>query len=132
MQKIKNFNWSSVISIIKCCLLGLIVTLIGTVLLAVILKFADLNSTIICYINDVVKVVAVFIMVLCIKKNSPEKLLIKSIFAGILYAVLTFVIFSILNGGLAFNLGFVYDLLFAVIVAMIASVILNILNRKAM
>ena len=130
MEKIKSFKFSSFLNIIKCSLLAILITLIGIVVLAVILKFVDLNSTTIHYINDVIKAIAIFIMVLSVKRNSEDKLLIKSVVAGIIYAVLCFIIFSILNGSFMLNLGFIYDLLFSIIVAVIASIILNILKRK--
>ena len=130
MEKVKSFKFLNIFSILKCCWVAILVTLIGVVILAVVLKFADLNSTIISYVNDIIKAVAIFFMMLCIKRAGEEKLLLKAIFAGSIYAILCFVVFSILNGGFAFNLGFVYDLLFAVIVAVIVSIILNILKRK--
>ena len=68
-------------------------------------------------------------MVLYIKKRE-DGLLIKSLLGGILYALLSFVIFSVLNRSFAFNLGFVYDLLFAVIVSVLASVVVNLLKIK--
>ena len=130
MEKVKSFKFSNLINIIKCCLLAILFTLIGIVILAVVLKFADLNSVAISYINDVIKAISIFIMMLCIKKSGEEKLLLKAILAGAIYAVLSFVIFSVLNGSFTFNLGFLYDLLFAIIVAVIVSIILNILKRK--
>lgn len=129
MQKIK-FNFSGFISILKCVLIGIVSTLIGIVIFSVVLKFADLSSKIISYINDIIKIFSIFIMIMCVKRSNGEKLLLKSLFAGVLYAVLTFVIFSVLNGGFMFNLSFIYDLLFAVIASAIVSVIINILNRK--
>ncbi|MBE5741282.1 MAG: TIGR04086 family membrane protein [Clostridiales bacterium] len=130
MQKLKSFKFSSILSIIKCCLLGIVVTLLGVVIFAVVLKFTDLNTTVISYINDVIKAISIFVMVLCIKKANDDKLLLRSIVGGVLYAVLSFVVFSILNGGFAFNLSLLYDLLFSVIVSAIASVIINIVKRK--
>ena len=129
MQKTK-INLSGLLSIIKCVLIGIISTLIGIVIFSIVLKFADLSSTIISYVNDVIKTFAIFIMVMCIKRKNGDKLLIKALLAGILYAILSFAIFSILNGQFVFNLTFVYDLLFSVIVSAIVSVILNILNSR--
>ncbi len=130
MQKLKSINFSSFLSILKCCLFGVVVTLLGVVLFAFVLKFVDLSSIVISSVNDVIKSISIFIMVLCIKKSNDGKLLFKAILGGFLYAIISFVIFSILNGGIQFNLSFVYDLLFAVIVAVICSVILNIMSRK--
>ncbi|MBQ9796060.1 MAG: TIGR04086 family membrane protein [Clostridia bacterium] len=129
MQKTK-FNFSGFLSIIKCVLIGIIATLIGIVIFSVVLKFADISSTIISYVNDIIKAFSIFIMVTCVKRKNGDKLLLKALFAGAIYAVLSFVVFSILNGAFVFDLSFVYDLLFAVIVSAIVSVIINILNHK--
>ena len=129
MQKTK-FNFSGFLSIIKCVLIGIISTLIGIVIFSVVLKFADLSSMIISYVNDIIKAFSIFIIVMCIKRKDGNKLLVKAIFAGAIYAVLSFAVFSILNGGFVFNMTFVYDLLFALIVSAIVSVIINILNHK--
>lgn len=129
MQKAK-LNFSGLLSIIKCVLIGIIATLIGIVIFSVVLKFADLSSTIISYVNDIIKAFSIFIMVMCIKRKGEGNLLIRALIAGAMYALLSFVVFSILNGGFAFNMSFVYDLLFAIIVSAIVSVIINILNHR--
>ena len=130
MQKLKSIKWGGVLSILKCCLIGIVATLIGTVIFAVVLKFANLSTKIISYINDIIKVFSIFIMIMCVKRSNGEKLFFKALISGVVYALLTFIIFSILNGTFAMNLSFLYDLLFAVIVSLILSVIINILNRK--
>ena len=129
MEKLKSFKFNSFVSIIKAVLLAIIITLVGVVLLAVVLKFVDLSSSVINYVNNAVKILAIFIMVLYIKKRE-DNLLVKSILGGFLYALLIFVIFSILNGFLALNMGFIYDLLFAVIAAALASIISNIIRTR--
>lgn len=130
MQKLKSFNWSWLLSILKCCLIGIVATLIGTVIFAFSLKFANLSLTAISYINDLIKAFSIFIMVMCIKRANGDKLLFKALLGGAIYAVLSYIVFSILNGGFVFNLSFLYDLLFSIIVAAIVSVIINILNRR--
>lgn len=130
MQKTK-LNFSGLLSIIKCVLIGIITTLLGIVIFSIILKFADLSSMIISYVNDVIKGFSIFIMVMCLKRKAEGHLLVRALIAGVMYALLSFVVFSILNGGFVFNMSFVYDLLFAIIVSAIVSVIINILNRKS-
>ena len=129
MQKIK-FNFSNILTLVKCALIGLVATLLGIVVFSVTLKFADLSNLVISYVNDIIKAFSIFIMVMCIKRKSGDRLMFKALFAGIIYAILSFVIFSILNGQFVLNMTFVYDLLFAVIASAIVSVIINILNNK--
>lgn len=130
MEKSKLLSLKNLLSILKCCLLAIAITLGGTVIFAVVLKFVDISVNIIAYVNDAIRIFALFIMVLCLKKTNPNKLFLKATFGGLLYGVLTFLIFSALNASFNLNLGFIYDLLFAVISSMIITVILNILSRK--
>ncbi len=130
MQKLKSIKLSGIMPILKACLLGIVTTLLGIVIFAVVLKFADIPSGVVSYINDVIKALSIFVMVFFIKKMSGEKLLIKALVGGLLYAVLAFVIFSILNGGFSFNMSFVYDLLFTLIVSVVVAVILNVIGKK--
>ncbi|MCQ2564521.1 MAG: TIGR04086 family membrane protein [Clostridia bacterium] len=130
MQKSK-FNFSGVLSLLKYTLVGIIITLVGVLLLAVVLKFTDLNSSVVGYINNVVKAIALFVSTLLTKKHDSNKLLVKSIFLGLFYGVLSLIIFSILNGGFAFDLSVLFDLLFAVAVAVICAIILNLFGKKS-
>lgn len=130
MEKSRIFSLKNLLSVLKCCLLAIAITLGGTVIFAVVLKFVDVSANIIAYVNDAIRILALFFMVLCLKKSNPNKLFLKATFGGLLYGVLTFLIFSALNASFNLNLGFIYDLLFAVISSMIITVILNIISRK--
>ena len=94
------------------------------------LKFTDLSSLVISYINDAIKALSIFVVMLCIKKSNDGKLMLKAVLAGIIYACIAFIIFSIMNGGFVFNMSFVFDLLFAIVVAIITSIIVNLTIRK--
>ena len=130
MQKVKSLNKFGLGSIIKSCLLGIIVTLIGVVVFAVVLKFTDLNTNVISWINNVIKAISIFIVILSIKKYGSEKLLLKSIVAGVLYALISYLIFSFLNKSFTINMSLVYDIIYAVIVSVIASIIINLFSKK--
>ena len=130
-MKSNSLKLSGLVSIIKSCLVGLVVTLAGIVTFAIVLKFVDVPSKIVAYINNAIKGISIFVLVLLLKKASSEKLLVKSAFGGVIYSLLSLIVFSILNGSFSFDLTIVYDLIFALIVAIVASVIVNLLNRKS-
>ena len=130
MEKEKSGISREIVSIVKSCLLGLVVTLIGTVVLAVVLKFADIPGKAVSYINDVIKALSLFMSVHILKKSSTEKLLIRALIAGAVYGILAFVVFSILNGGFTFDASILFDLLFAVAVAVIIAVIFKLTSKK--
>ena len=130
MQKIKSLNLG-VVSLLKAVLIGIVCTLIGIVIFAFVLKFTDLNSNIIGYVNDAIKAISIFVIVFLLNRKHNGNLLIKSVVAGFLYALLTFIIFSILNGGFNFNMSIVFDILFAIIVSAIAAIIINLTGKRA-
>ena len=130
MNDVKVKKGGAVVEILKSCLIGLVVTLIGTVLLAIVLKFADIPGKAVRYINDVIKALSLFMSVHILKKSSTEKLLIRALIAGAVYGVLAFVVFSILNGGFTFDASILFDLLFAVAVAVIIAVIFKLTSKK--
>lgn len=131
MEKVKSGVSREIVSIVKSCLLGLVVTLIGTVILAVILKFADIPSKVVSYINDIIKALSIFFVVFMLKKTTDEKLLLRAVIAGAVYGLLSFVIFSILNGGFSFNVSILFDLIFAIVVAVVATIIFKLTSKKA-
>lgn len=131
MEKVKSGVSREIVSIVKSCLLGLVVTLIGTVILAVILKFADIPSKVVSYINDIIKALSIFFVVFMLKKSTDEKLLFRAVIAGAVYGLLSFVIFSILNGGFSFSVSILFDLIFAIVVAVVATIIFKLTSKKA-
>ncbi len=129
MSKIKSVS-SNILPILKSVLIGIATTLAGIVIFALVLKFTNINANAVTYVNDIIKGIAIFLMIFALKRKSNSQLFVKSIIAGLIYAVLSFVIFSILNGGFNFNITFLYDLIFAIIVAAVASVILSLFHKN--
>ena len=124
-NKLKN-----TFSIIKASLIGVVVNLLAVLIFAIVLKFANLPLNIISYINNGIKILSIFIMVVFLKKFSTGNLFISSLLSGVLYALLSFFIFSILNGGIILDMTTLYDVVFAVIASIATSIIVNVLKRK--
>lgn len=130
MGKSKSLSIGKVLDILKCCLIGLLITLVGVITLAVILSFVDISSGFLSYINNAIKGASIFMLVFFLARREKDKLLIRATIASMIYGVLTFVIFSMLNKGFSINMSILYDLLFAVIVAIISSIIIKLIVRK--
>ena len=124
-NKLKN-----TFSIIKASLIGVVVNLLAVLIFAIVLKFAHLPLNIISYVNNGIKILSIFIMVVFLKKFSTGNLFISSLLSGVLYALLSFFIFSILNGGIVLDMTTLYDVVFAVIASIATSIIVNVLKRK--
>lgn len=131
MQKVK-FNFSNLFVLIKCSLLGVVFTLLGTVIFAIVLKWVDLSAVTIDYINNAIIGISILLMIMCVNKMSQSKLLTRSILAGVIYALVSFLIFSILRGGIMWDMTIIFDLFYAVIVALISAMIVKLVRKKAL
>lgn len=130
MEKVKLNLIPKILNIIKCALFAVVITLIGTIFLAVALKFLDLSSNVIGWVNNVIKIMSLFFMVILINKTNEGRVIFKTVLGGMIYSLFCFLIFSILNGNVSFNFSFIYDLLFSAVVSIVATIILNITGKK--
>lgn len=130
MLKVK-IKFSNIFSLIKCSLLGVVFTLLGTVLFAVVLKWVDLSNLAIDYINNAIIGLSILFMIMCMNKMSIDSLIRRSLFAGLLYGLISFLIFSILNGGLVWDMSMILDIIYTVIVSLISAIIIKVFRKKS-
>lgn len=127
-EKIKS-NASFVISLLKSAILGVIVSIVFVLILAFVLKFVELSDGVITVIDEVIKIVSIFIATISLVKKSPYKILFKSALLGAVYTILTFIVFSALRGSYSFGLGLIIDIVLGAVVGIIIAIILNIFTR---
>lgn len=131
MEKKISLKNSNVLIYTRAIFLGIIVSLIGLLAFALVMKFVILSDNFISAVNQGIKAVSLFIAIKYISKFYTDKLIVRSLVIGLLYAIFAYLIFSILNGSFAFNMGTLTDILFAVITAFICGIIIKLLfNRK--
>ena len=129
-EKLKNINIASISSILKSSLIGVVVSILLVLLFAFVLKFVDLSSSTISLIDQIIKVISIAVAVVVLNRQNPEGLLVKGLITGAIYSVITFVVFSILNGGLNFSLAIFTDIIFSAIVGGVVAILLNIIKKK--
>ena len=129
-EKIKNINMSSFVAILKASLIGVIVSILLVLLFAFVLKFVDLSSGTIAIVDQIIKILSVFVAVLLFNKNNEGNLLLKGIIVGAVYSILTFIVFSILNGGFNIGFGIFTDVVFSALTGGISAILINILKHK--
>jgi len=129
-EKLKKINLNTISNILKASLIGVIVSILLVLVFAFILKFVELNDKSISLIDQIIKIVSISIAVIMFGKSNGEKFLIKSIFVGALYSVLTFLVFSILNGGINVNISIATDIIFSSMIGGVVSVLLSIIKKK--
>lgn len=129
-DKLKKIDFASLTTILKASLIGVVVSILLVLLFAFVLKFVDLNSGVISLVDQIIKVVSIVVAVIILNKTTTEGLLVKSIIAGAIYSLITFIVFSILNGGFSFGLGILTDIAFSSLVGGVGAILLNIFNKK--
>lgn len=132
-MKVKSIslkNNSSVFTVLKGAFNALIVSLISILIFAFIIKFVSIGDGLIRPVNQIIKIASIlFGCFLAFKKNN-EKTLFKGLLIGVIYTILAFVLFSLLNGQFVFNKSLVLDILFGGAVGLISSIICNIFIKK--
>lgn len=119
------------ISIIKGTLLAVSTTLILILLFALLIRFFDISDSLIFPINQVIKIISLFLGILSLLKNNNEKGFIKGILLGLVYFVLSFIVFSILQGAINFKIENLYDGIITMFMGGLIGIILVNLKRKA-
>ncbi len=131
MEKKISLKNSNVLIYTRAIFLGIIVSLIGLLAFALVMKFVILSDNFISAVNQGIKAVSLFVAIKYVSKFYTDKLIVRSLVIGLLYAIFAYLIFSILNGSFAFNMGTLTDILFAIITAFICGIIIKLLfNRK--
>ena len=127
----KKLNVSNLLNIIKSVLLGTVITLVGVLILAIILKLVDIPTNAVGIINIGIKIIAIFLTCFSLSRRIENNILINSIFAGGIYAVVNFVIFSIINGKFTVASNNLIDFFTALVIAAISSIIITLFKKKS-
>ena len=129
-EKLKKINPSSIINILKTSLIGVIVSILLVLVFAFVLKFVDLSSGVIAVVDQIIKILSIFVAMVMLNKSNGEGLLVKGLLTGAVYSIFTFIVFSILNGGFNFSVGILTDIAFSALVGGAVAIFLNIVKKK--
>lgn len=121
--KKKSLFWD----ILKGALISVSATLIMILLFAVLIRFFNISDGWIFPINQVIKIVSIILGLIAMLKSTKEKGFVKGLLLGALYFVLSFFIFSILQGNFSISIKNLYDfLLTALMGGLIGIILVNI------
>jgi len=132
-SKTQNLPLSSkkaFLQVLKGAVIGVIISLILVLLFALIIKLTDISDNAITPVNQIIKIISIFIGVYFALKNSYYSGMFKGIMVGLIYTLLSFLVFSALDGTFMLDTSFVNDLLFGGITGAIAGIILVNLKRN--
>ena len=108
-------------SIVKGVFATVIITLGSVLIFAVVIKFTTLDGGVIKVVNQFIKMFSVFLgCIVCVHGSAG---ILKGGFTGLLSTIAVYGVFALLCGGMNFDLGFVLDLFFGLIVGAISGII---------
>ncbi len=113
-----------IVSIFSGTLLAIASTLIMILLFALIIRFFNISDGAIFPVNQVIKVVSLFLGIMIVLKKNNQKGFLKGLLLGLLYFVLSTIVFSILQGGFSFKLNNFFDMILTTLIGGIIGIIL--------
>ncbi len=116
-------------SICKGVLTAAVITLLFILGFALVVQLAGLNNKVITPVMQVVKVICIFVAVAIAIKPAKSKGWLYGALVGLLYMILTFLIFSLLDGKFNIGLNALSDLLFQTLVGLVSALILRLRNK---
>lgn len=127
-QKTKSVSF--ILNLLKSAIKGVIVSIILVLGLAFLLKFVNMSNKLISVFDEIIKGISIFISVKSFLKVESSKTIIKAFVVGMIYTLLTFILFSALKGSYNFSVGTIFDILLGGVVGTIFAVIINIFSKE--
>lgn len=93
------------------------------------MQWAHLGNNVLKPIMQVIKVVGIFFGVAIALRHARSKGWLCGGLVGIIYMMLTYLIFSMLDGNFAIGFGTLSDLLFQTLVGVVSAVLLRLRNK---
>lgn len=131
-MKTKNLSIknSNILNLLKGTLAAVSTTLILILLFALLIRFFDISDSWIFPVNQVIKVISLFVGIISTIKVDAKNGFIKGLLLAISYFLLSYIVFSILQGRLAFALTNLYDFLITALMGGIIGIIVVNIKRR--
>lgn len=111
------------LSVLKGSLVALCFSLVGILVFAFLLKFTNISDSVINPVNQVIKGLSVFFGVFIGLKKEKEMGLVSGLLIGLIYTMVAFLVFSILDGNFVFDRTLLNDIIFGGIMGAICGII---------
>lgn len=119
----KNNDKSVLLISLKGAMVALLISLIGILVFAFAIKYFAVGDYLIKPVNQVIKALSVLIGCFVALKKVKHLGLFSGILIGLLYTVISFVVFSILDGNFALSRVVVNDLFFGGVIGAVCGII---------
>lgn len=111
------------LTILKGAFFAVSISLMGILLFAFIIKFTNLNEKWILPINQVIKIVSIFLGVFLSFAKRDENGFLKGVSIGLIYTFLAYTVFSILARQFSFTMSTIIDMLFGGLIGGISGIL---------
>lgn len=119
----KKIDKSMIISILKGSFIAIAISLVCILFFAFIIKLFGLGDAWLKPVNQAIKAVSILVGVFFGLGKIKDKGLVKGLIIGLIYTLLAFIVFSILNGSFCVDKTLLTDVLFGGIMGAICGVI---------
>ena len=117
------------VSVLKAAALSIIFGLCGVLIFALIVKFAAPTETVIKIVNQIIKVLSVFLG--CVFAVKGKLGIVKGGVSGAVFTILLYAVFAIMSGARLFSLEMLIDVAFTAVIGVISGVIaVNMKGRE--
>lgn len=123
-EDIKNI----LIEVLRAVVISIITLLIGILIFSLIVKSALLSTSVIKIVNQFIKTLSIFLGAFFVFKNNRG--LIKGITLGVLFTIISYIIFAIMGSHISLNGAFFLDLLFCTVIGLISGIISVNIRKK--
>lgn len=122
MEKTRKQNKSYTLEMLKALIIALIISLVSVLIMAFFIKIFNIPTTAISIINQIIKGVSILAAAL-ISFRLPKNGWLRGLFFGILYSLLTFVVFSLLDEeGFKFGISLLNDVALGAVSGLISGI----------
>ena len=120
--KVRTGNNELLTNVLKGSFVAISITLVCILLFALIIKLTNLSDSVIMPINQFIKIISIFFGVKCATKHVKEKGLLKGALIGLIYTILSFLIFAALSRTFPISFTLFYDALFSMVIGAICGI----------
>jgi putative membrane protein (TIGR04086 family) len=117
-------------AILRGVLYAVITSLVLVLLLALVIRLTGMADAVIKPVVQVIKVLSVFVGVAVALRDVAKRGYIWGAVVGLVYTVLTFFIFSILDNSFSITTGLPVDMLFALAVGAASSMLVRVMRAS--
>ncbi len=117
------------LAVLKGVFWALTVSLLCVLIFAFIIKFTNISESAIMPINQVIKVLSILVGCFVASKKIKNNGWLWGLIIGVVYTLLAFLVFSILDGEFRFTLSLLNDLVFGAVLGLISGIITFALRK---